>query len=65
MTQVGFSLLLTTSALLKNALKHYFNRFSVVVYGVELACFEFHKKSAIVPNTPAVKNPRILFNLYK
>ena len=65
MTQVRFSLLLNTSALLKNALNRYFNSLPVVVYGVELACFEFHKKSANVPNTPAVKNPRISFNLYK
>lgn len=65
MTQVWFSLLLTASALLKNALKRYFNSSSVVVCGVELACSEFNKKSAIVPNTPAVKNPRISFNLYK
>ena len=65
MTQVRFSLLLTTSDLLKNALTYYFNSSSVVVCGVELAYFEFNKKSAIVPNIPAVKNPRISFNLYK
>jgi hypothetical protein len=65
MTQVQFSLLLNTSALLKNALTHYFNSSSVVVCGIELAYFEFNKKSANVPNTPAVKNPRISFNLYK